>query len=156
MPLHALFDWLAETERKHQSVFFLEWIALQFLFYQGLSIMLQQSWASFEISNVKDLIIVGVSALISIVIISQRNRNVTGCVRCLVLPNLRQELERKYINHEERFYEMQDEGSGATYFYAKTFRIDRVKFRCKRCGVEWSEMQATSASPYRRVGSNHR
>ena len=153
MDFNSIPDWLKEQEhKKSHSIFLLEWVstfAFAFLFWYFLFLALENSFRSISAAAT-------MSALYACGFVYLRIYPITRCKKCTsLLPLVRKEIGRRYIHDEEKCLEI--EHGGEDYWrhfidlYCRVYRVDIVRFRCRRCKAEWDEMEQASASEYRFV-----
>jgi hypothetical protein len=81
---------------------------------------------------------------------------ITSCKRCRsLLPLIRQEIDRRHVHDEERCLEI--ERGGEDYWqhfidiYNRVYRVEIVRFRCRKCHRVWDEEEQSPASKFRFV-----
>lgn len=144
-------DWLIEREqRMNPLVFIAEWIFIFALSLVTCTIffLLQDRLASTASGSTAS------SALFACVLVYVRSLRVTGCTKCgSPLLFLRKEIDRKAVGNREKYVEVGRSWSqgpaSLVDIYSKNCRVERVRFRCKKCRAEWVEEQQFSTSSYR-------
>ena len=153
MIFNSIPDWLIEQERKKpHSIFLLEWLstfAVIFLFWNFLFFKLENSLRSTAAAAT-------ISALYACGFVYLRIYPITRCKKChSLLPLIRKEIGRRHIHDEEKCLEI--EHGGEDYWkhfidlYHRIYRVELVKFRCRRCKAVWEEVEQAPASEYKFV-----
>ncbi len=144
-------DWLTEREQKmNPLVFIFEWIFI-FIF----SLVIFTIFLIFQDKLVPTAIgSTASSALFACIFVYVRSLRATGCAKCgSPLPYLREELDRKVVGEREKYAEVGRSWSqgpaSLVDIYLKNCRVERVRFCCRKCRVEWVEEQLFSVSSYR-------
>jgi hypothetical protein len=148
----TLIDWFVENEPVHKIIFVLEWILAFFL---GSIICLILFWNLGMLAH-SGQTTAAISATLACGFTYFRMVRTTGCKKCnSPLPFLRVELNRESLRREERFVAMGRGGRWTRWVdtYAKWFRVDKVDYRCRKCGQEWSEHQLHSEGFYHFEGT---
>jgi len=148
-----LRDWLSEQERKRGPLAFLvEWL---FVFSAALVfwivLLLEMGTARWSIAAA-----IAVSSVYASGFVYLRLLKHSTCGKCnspLVLTQ--QVLGRRYLKEEERCLEI--ERGGEEWYghfidlYSKRYRIEVVKYRCRRCGVIWERVTPEPVCEYELV-----
>jgi uncharacterized protein with PIN domain len=153
MIFNSIRDWLKELERKKTTaIFLLEWLstfAVAFLFWNFLFFELENSIRSTSAAAT-------ISALYACGFVYLRLYPITRCKKCnSLLPLVREEIGRRRIHDEEKVLEI--EHGGEDYWrhfidlYYRIYRVELVRFRCKRCKAVWEEVEQNPASEYKFV-----
>ncbi len=153
MFVNSIPDWLVEQERKKSpSIFLLEWVsifAIAWLFWTCLFFQFHVSVSSVAASA-------AVSTLYACGFVYIRLFKETGCKKCKnPLPFSREEIGRRYVHNEERCVEIEHGGvEWSEHFidiYSRVYRVEIVRFRCRRCRSVWDEREQSPASDYKLV-----
>ncbi len=153
MDFNSIPGWLNEQEhKKSHSIFLLEWVstfAFAFLFWYFLFFELENSIRSTSAAAT-------ISALYACGFVYLRIYPITRCKKCNSwLPLVREEISRRRIQDQERCLEI--EHGGEDYWrhfidlYYRIYRVDIVRFRCRRCKAVWEETEQAPASNYKFV-----
>jgi len=152
MIIKSIRDWLKEQEQKNRSIFLVEWVsafALALVFWTILFYEVQISLWSTAAATI-------ISALYACVFIYLRLFPITRCRKCKsLLPLVREEVSRRHIHDEEKCLEI--ERGGEDYWqhfidlYYRIYRVEIVKFRCRRCHRMWEEVERSPASDFKFV-----
>jgi hypothetical protein len=151
MTYHSIADWFTEREQKMKPLaFMIEWVFMFILALMACALFFFSQGKLAETAMVSTAI----SALLACVFVYVRMFKATGCDKCgSPLPLLREEVDRKHIRDARKFLELARSWSqgpaSMADIYSKICRIEKVRFRCKRCKHEWAEEQQTSLSMYR-------
>ena len=151
MVFNLILDWLTEQERKKvPSIFLLEWMsifAVTSLFWNVVFFKLANSFRLIPAAA-------ALSAVYACGFVYPRIHLLTRCKKCnSPLPLLRQEIYRRHLHDEEKYREI--ERGGEDYeahfidLYNRIYRVDMVRFRCRRCHRMWDEVEHSPASKLR-------
>ena len=145
---YSVGDWVYDQETKHQWFFVFEWLALVIgiILFGIYSVVIWYGYESIgEITFTNWLVISIIGTCVSLYVVHRRNLAVTGCKKCSVHVNVRQEISRTPLYDQERLFITEEENNFWEPRYEKVeyqvLRTEKVKFRCKRCGTEWVETQ---------------
>lgn len=153
MIFDSISDWLLEQEHKKKpAVFLLEWF-FTFAFAVTFWTVL---FYEFEASIRSTAVAATISVLYACGFVYLRLLPLTRCKKCnSPLPLARKEIGRRHIHDEEKCLEI--EHGGEEYWghfidlYHRIYRMDIVKFRCRRCHAMWEEVEQVPASGFRLV-----
>ena len=146
----SLTTWLTEQELKNNhSAFLFEWIftfTLAFLFWSLLFFKIEDSFMSVETAA-------AMSILYASCLVYVRLFPMTGCKKCSsLLPLIRKEIGRRHIQDEDRCVEIEYGSEAYCRHYIdqfnRTYRVDKVRFRCRRCKRDWEEIVQYPVSNY--------
>jgi hypothetical protein len=135
-------DWLAEQERRRRpDIFLIEWLlvfALALLFWAVLFLAIGTTVWSVVAA-------VAVSSLYASGFVYVRLLEQDTCGRCgSPLALTQQVIGRRYLHEVEKCLEI--ERGGEEWYghfidlYARRFRVEVVKYRCRRCGSVWEKV----------------
>ena len=143
-------DWLAEQEHKRPPlIFLLEWLLVFALAMPFWVVLL------LEIRN-SPWLIAGAAAFSSLyasAFVYVRLMGLAACRKCRApLALTEQELGRRPVHEEERCLEI--EHGGEEWYghyvdlYARRYRVEIVKYRCRWCKSVWEQRMAIPADEY--------
>jgi hypothetical protein len=153
MIFYSIPNWLLEQEHKKKpSIFLLEWLSIfvfALLFWTFLFLELENSfWSTAAAATI--------SAFYAFGFVYLRLFPITRCKKCnSLLPLVREEIDRRHIHDEEKCLEI--EHGGEDYWrhfidlYYRIYRVDIVRFRCRRCKAVWDETEEIPVSNYKFV-----
>ena len=153
MLFKSVSDWLLEQEHKKKfPIFLLEWLSI-FVF---ASLFWAFLFHELESSIQATVAVAAVSVLYACAFVYPRLFPLTGCKKCnSLLPLVRKEIGRRHTRDEEKCLEI--EHGGDEYWghfidlYYRIYRVDIVKFRCRRCHAVWEELERVPASNYKMI-----
>jgi hypothetical protein len=140
------------TPRKKPAIFLVEWVlvfTLAWCFWNVLLFKLQGSFPSLAAVG-------AISVFYSSAFVYLRLLKESGCKKChSLLPFLCQEIGRRHVRDEELILEVEHGGEAWTRhyldLYVRTYRVEIVRFRCRRCHAVWDETQSVRAPDNRLV-----
>ncbi len=146
-------DWLVEQEhRKSPAVFLLEWLSIfvvTLLFWTIVFFQMRVSVASMSLAA-------AVASVYASGFVYIRLLKLTACKKCSSpLLFSRQEIGSRYVREVEKCLEL--EHGGEEWYehfidiYTRKYRVEVVKYRCRRCRATWEEVIELPASDYRWV-----
>ena len=150
MIFNSISDWLLEQEHKKKpAVFLLEWLSVFAFAVVFWTILFYE----FETSLRSTATATAISALYACGFVYLRLFPLTRCKKCdSLLPLARKEIGRRHIRDKEKCLEI--EHGGEEYWghfidlYHRIYRVDIVKFRCRRCHAVWEEVEHVPASDF--------
>ncbi len=157
MPGSSLSTWISEQETKRRPLVFIA----EFLFVFALAAVIWTATLSMWEHRQPSMVLVAlVSGFYGTAIVYPRLFNATSCQKChSLLPLLREELDRQHVRDREDCVEVERGGEAwgqySLQLYQRTLRVDRVRFRCRRCRRTWEQMEESPASDYQLVRTIH-
>lgn len=148
---HSIADWFVERERRMKPlVFIVEWILMFILSLTMCTIFL--IILNQRVSSEK--VVTASSAVLACAFVYLRMFRATGCIKCgSPLPWLRKEVDRKYVGNQEKVLEVGRSWSqgpaNVVDIYARNCRVEKVRYRCRKCRTEWVEEHQIPTSSYR-------
>jgi hypothetical protein len=150
MVVSSFRDWLAEQERKRGSlVFLLEWLGVflcALFFWTILILEIRPSvWSLAPAAAISSVYASGT--------VYVRLLKATACRKCHSSLAFSQEIVgRRHVRDVEKCVEI--ERGGQQWYghfidlYARRYRIEIIKYRCRRCHAIWEETTAVPDSDY--------
>jgi hypothetical protein len=146
-------DWLVEQENRRGTLFFLvEWLiifAVALAFWVILLLEIHGSPWSVAAAA-------AISSLYASVCVYIRLLRLSACRKCHIPLALgQQEIGRRYVQDRERCLEI--ERGGEEWYghfidlYTRHYRIEVVKYRCRRCNRVWEKSTEEPAGNYELV-----
>ena len=153
MMFKSVSDWLLEQEHKKKpAIFLLEWLSI-FVFAELFWAFL---FHELETSIRFAVVATAISMLYACGFVYIRLFPLTKCKKCSsLLPLVREEVSRRHAREMETCLEI--EHGGEEYWghfidlYYRIFRVDIVRFRCRRCHAVWDEMERVPAADYKMI-----
>jgi hypothetical protein len=150
MLVTPFWDWLIEQEQKRRPlIFLLEWafiFALAFLFW--LILFREIPALAWPVAASA-----AISSLYASCFVYVRLLRLTTCRKCSSPLAFSQEaIGHRYVHEVERCLEI--EHGGEEWYghfidlYSRRYRVDVVKYRCRRCHAVWEEETEVPASDY--------
>ena len=146
-------DWLVEQENKRGHLFFLlEWLmifAVALAFWVVLLLEIHSTLWSVAAAA-------AVSSLYASCFTYLRLLRLSVCRKCRApLALSQQEIGRRYVHETEKCLEI--ERGGEEWYghfidlYSRRYRVEIVKFRCRRCHRVWEQLAEEPAADYELV-----
>jgi hypothetical protein len=145
--------WLAEQEhKKNPSIFLLEWFAIfavALLFWTIVFFEIRTSMRSVAMAT-------AVASLYASALVYLRLYKLTACRKCnSPLAFSQEEIARRHVRDAEKCVEIEHGGEEwCEHFvdlYARQYRVEIIKFRCRRCHATWEEERDSPLSDYELV-----
>ena len=146
-------DWLVEQEHKRGPLFLLlEWLIIFATALSFWTILL------LEIHNSPRSLVAAaaISSVYASAFLYIRLRGRSACRKCRSpLAFSQQEIHRRYVQDRERILEI--ERGGEEWYghfidlYSRNYRIEIVKYRCRRCNRVWEQSIEEPAGDYELV-----
>lgn len=153
MIVTSIHDWLAEQEhRKNHAIFLLEWLAiftLAWLFWTCVLFELHVSASSITTAA-------AISTIYASAFVYIRLYKESACKKCNspLLFN-REEIGRRYVHNEEQCVEIEHGGvewmEHYIDIYSRLYRVEVIRFRCRRCHTVWEKTEQSPVSDYQLV-----
>jgi len=143
-------DWLVEKERKGRPiVFLLEWLAAFMIAVVFWVVLLLELGSSFwSLAAAATISSVYASGFVYI-----RLLRFTACEKChSPLAFSQQAIGRRYVHHQEKCLEI--EHGGEEWYghfidlYSRPYRVEIIKYRCRRCHAVWERVTMEPAGDY--------
>lgn len=150
---NSIWNWfVSQEQRMNPAVFLVEWVLVflpAWFFWTVVLSRLQGPHPSLATVG-------AISAFYGSAFVYLRLLKETGCKKChSLLPFLSAEVSRRPVRDEELIMETEHGGEAWSRhylnLYIRTYRVEVVRFRCRRCHAIWEETRRTSASGYRRA-----
>ncbi len=150
MPIMPFREWLREQENRRGPLFFLfEWLivfTIALAFWAVLLLEIRRSAWNLAAAA-------GVSSLYASAVVYMRLLRLSSCTRChSPLAVTKQEIGRRHVQDRERCLEIErggEEWDGHFIdLYSRQYRIDIVKYRCRRCHRTWEHSTEEPAGDY--------
>jgi len=146
-------DWLVEQENRRGPLFFLlEWLmifAIALAFWVTLLLEIHSSLWSVAAAA-------AVSSLYASGFVYIRLLRLSACRKCHTpLALSQQEIGRRYVHEMEKCLEI--ERGGEEWYghfidlYSRQYRVEIVKYRCRRCNRVWEKITEEPAADYELV-----
>lgn len=153
MPGTSIFAWLKEQEKRRRPFIFVSEWAFIFAVAGAIWTGTLSVWQHAPPSNA---LVIAASAFYATAIVYPRLFNLTRCRKCYsLLPLRRHEIDRQHVRDREECTEF--EWGGETWgghfiqLYRRTYDVEKVRLRCRRCHAVWQELEEFATSGYELV-----